>query len=247
MADNTAGGAFVPSSSYAISPSSLSFDGEAPSSHVINFTGVTLAASSNLIRGTSIAPTRASGWISFSGTVTATPAQVYTDYRELHTAGAAEVLGIGSFPFMDSGASCKSMFALQAICQVDAGSTVLSAAGDPAIGIFPIWAKLLLNGETFTSGGVAAAAFLSVQANVTDVSGENVSVFNIEQASGVIKDIFYFRATSGSWTNFFTFAAEQAPIIAWGADNDPKDSTPDKGLRVKVGAVEYQIPLYINT
>src|SRR3990167_3114516 len=134
----------------------LDFSSTSPSDHPINLEGLTLAASKNAIRGASVNPTRTSGWISFSGTVGATPAQVYTDYRELHTTGVAEVLGAGLFPFMDSGASCKSMFAVQAICEVDAGATVLTAGGVPAVGIFPVFAKLLLNGETFNSGGVAA-------------------------------------------------------------------------------------------
>ncbi len=225
----------------------LDFNGASPLASPISFSGITLASNVNLIRGVSITPTRASGYTCFTGTVTATPAQVYTDYREVHSAGVAEVLGFGSFPFMDSGASCASMFALQAICEVDAGATVLTAGGVPAVGIFPIFAKCLLNGETFNSGGVAAAIFASVQANVTDVSSQNVSVFNIENASGNIKDIFYFKATSGYWRNFFTFAAEQSPVLAWGADNQPNAAAADKGLRCMVGAVEYWIPLYVNT
>jgi len=235
-----AGGTFSPGEG-------IDFTGLAPASHPLVFTGMTLADNTNAIRGTSLLPTRVSGWTCFTGTVTASPAVVYTDYRELHTDGASEVLGIGTFPFMDSGASCKSMFAIQAICQVDAGSTVTTAGGEPAIGIFPIYSKCLLNGETFNSGGVAAAAFLSVQANVTDVSAENVSVFNIENASGNIKDIFYLHATSGNWRNFFTFSAEQSPVLNWGADNQPNAAAADKGLRCMVGAVEYWIPLYINT
>lgn len=230
-----------------VTADALDLSSGTPASHPINMQGLTLPDNCNVIRGASINPTRTSGWISFSGTVGATPAQVYTDYRELHTTGVAQVLGAGLFPFMDSGAQCASMFALQAICEVDPGSTVLTAGGLPAVGIFPIFAKLLLNGETFNSGGVAAAIFASVQANVTDVSGQNVSVFNIENASGVIKDIFYLKATSGYWTNFFTFAAEQSPVLAWGADAANCAGAPDKGLRCKVGAVEYWIPMYVNT
>src|SRR3990172_13273421 len=169
----------------------ITFADEVLQDHAINFSSMTLAANTNVIRGASVNPTRTSGWISFSGTVGATPAQVYTDYRELHTTGVAEVLGAGLFPFMDSGASCASMFAMQAICEVDAGATVLTASGAPAVGIFPIFAKLLLNGETFNSGGVGAAIFLCVQANVTDVSAQNVSAFNVECASGVIKSVMH--------------------------------------------------------
>jgi hypothetical protein len=230
-----------------ISATGLSLASTSPVSHPINLEGVTLPSNCNAIRGASVNPTRTSGWTSFSGTVSTTPAQVYSDYRNLITTGVAEVLGIGSFPMMAAGASCASMFAGQFICQVDAGATVLTAAGAPAVGIFPIFAKLLLDGETFNSGGVAAAIFASVQANVTDVSGQNVSVFNVENASGNIKDIFYFKATSGYWRNFFTFAAEQSPVLAWGADAANCAGAPDKGLRTMVGAVEYWIPMYVNT
>jgi len=165
-------------------------------SHLISFEGATLAANCNAIRGASLNPTRASGWISFSGTVEDTPAQVYTDYRELHTTGEAEILGFGAFPFMDSGAECKSMFALQAICEVDAGATVLSADDAPAIGIFPLSAKCLLNNSTFAAGGVAACAFLSFQANGQDVKAEDTSILNMEVASGGIQNIIKFRCTS---------------------------------------------------
>src|SRR3990167_33511 len=114
----------------------LSYGGS-PSTHPLLFTGVTLPDNSNVIRGIDIIPTRSSGWTAFTGTVTATPAAVYTDYRELHTAGAAEVLGYGSFTFMDSGASCKSLWGGQFIAEADAGSTVLAATsvGDGVFGL----------------------------------------------------------------------------------------------------------------
>ena len=180
------------------------------SDHLINFAGATLAANCNAIRGASLNPTRTSGWTSFSGTITTTPDPVYSDYRELHTAGTAEILGIGSFPFMDSGSSCQSMFALQAICEVDAGATVESAAGAAGVGIFPITAKCLLNGETFTAGGVAAAAFLSFQANVTDVKNEDTSMINMEVASGGINSIFKFQCTSVNGATYFVNFADNA-------------------------------------
>jgi len=107
----------------------IDFNGDTPAASPLLFTGVTLPANSNVIRGIDIVPTRVSGWTAFTGLVGATPAQVYTDYRELHTEGVAEVLGAGQFVFMDSGASCKSLFAEQNIAEVDAGATVLTAAG----------------------------------------------------------------------------------------------------------------------
>lgn len=234
-----------PTADREIADGGLVFKGN-PAGHVLLFSDVTLPANSNVLRGIDVAPTRASGWIAFSGTVTDTPAQVYSDYRELHTNGDAEVLGIGSFPFMDSGASCKSLFAGQFIAEVDAGATVLTAAGDPAVGIFPIWAKCLLNGETFNSGGVAAAIFLSVQANVTDVAAEDVSMINAEVASGGIRSLLRFRHSAGAMaTNFLEIDSEVAPVgNAATGFNDPNAVSCDKNLKVKIGSTVYMIPLY---
>lgn len=219
-----------------------------PGSHVINFSDITLPASANLIRAANVNPTRSSGWTSFTGTVGATPTQVYTDYRELHTTGVAEVLGLGLFPFMDSGASCASMFGLQAIAEVDAGATVLTAGAAPAIGIFAIWAKCLLNGETFNSGGVAAAAFLSFQANVTDVQAQDTSMVNMEVASGGIQNIFKFQCSAAKGAtyllNFTDDNGEPASATIAGTLNDIS-ATPNTGwIRVKLVAGDKYIPLY---
>jgi hypothetical protein len=186
----------------------LDFNGTSPTAHVINFTGMTLADSSNLIRGTSIAPTRASGWISFSGTVGATPAQVYSDYRELHTNGVAEVLGFGSFPYMDSGASCASMFGGQDIAFVSSGSTVTTAADAPGTGVFSRWGKVTIDGATFASGAVAAGQFLSFQANVTDVQAKDTSMVNWEVASGGIQQMIKFRCSAAKGATYFVNFAD---------------------------------------
>jgi hypothetical protein len=225
----------------------LSLTGQ-PSNHILNLEGMTLPANANVIRGASINPTRASGWISFSGTVGATPAQVYTDYRELHTTGVAEVLGAGFFPFMDSGASCASMFAVQAICEVDSGATVLTASGAPAVGIFPLFAKCLLNGETFASGGVAAAAFLSVQANVTDVQAQDTSILNAEVASGGIQNILKFQCSAAKgatyFANFTDDNGEPVSLTNGSTLNDISATANAGWIRVLVGSTVRYIPLY---
>jgi len=197
-------------SAYGFSPPAgvITYAGLAPNTHPLLFTGMTLADNCNVIRGIEIPPTRASGWTSFTGTITDSPAAVYSDYRELHTGGTGEVLGAGFFPYMDSGAVCKSLFAIQAISYVSAGSTVDSAADAPGIGVFPIWAKCVLDGETFTSGGVAAAMFLSVQANVTDVQAEDTSMLNMEVASGGIQNIIKFRCTTVNGATYFVNLAD---------------------------------------
>ena len=215
--------------------------------HIIDFTGAVLATNTNAIRGTSLTPVRASGWTAFAGTVTTTPAQVYTDYRELHTNGAAEVLGIGSFPFMDSGASGKSMFAAQFICEVDSGATVAaaSAVGD---GIFPLWAKCLINEGSVNASAVMAAAFLSFQANVTDVSALDSAMLNMEIASGGIRSIFKIQdSASGGATFLFDFTDDLGKpcSLTNGSDLNDISATANAGwIKVRIGSTTRYIPLY---
>lgn len=227
----------------------LDFAGNTSPGHVLNFTGMTLAASSNVIRGASVNPTRSSGWTSFSGTVGATPAQVYSDYRELHTSGVAEVLGFGSFPYMDATASCASMFARQDIAFVSAGATVLSAAGAPGVGVFAQWGKVTLDGPiTFNAAGVAAAQFLSFQANVTDVSALETSMADWEVASGGIKQMIRFQCSAAKGAqyliNFTDDNGEPVSLTNAGTLNDISATANAGWIRVKVGSSDRYIPLY---
>jgi hypothetical protein len=220
-----------------------------PTSHPLNFSSMTLADNTNVIRGTSVIPTRASGWIAFTGTVGATPAQVYTDYRELHTTGVAEVLGFGSFPYMDAGASCKSMFGGQDIAFVSTGSTIDSAAGAAGTGIYARWMKTTIDGATFTSGGRAAVNFKSFQVNVTSVGGEETAIDDIEIASGQIGSIWRIRKTAGALARSLIYfdAATVAPIIQTvSLFHDPNAVAPELGLHVRIGDVSYMVPLYVS-
>ena len=232
----------IPNGDRVIHGEGIQFDGSPPS-HILLFTGVVLATDANVIRGIAVAPKRTSGWTAFTGTITTTPAQCYSDYRELHTAGVAEVLGIGSFPFMDSGASCASMFAAQFICEVDAGATVLTAGGVEGVGIYPLFAKLLLNGETFNSGGVAAAIFASVQANVTDVSAQNVAGIHFEVASGKIRSLFYLKATGGAGATYLFEIADDISEPAKSTSSSVTNVGTKGWIKVKVGTVDRYIAL----
>jgi hypothetical protein len=222
--------------------------GATPTTHPINFAGMTLATSTNAIRGASLNPTRTSGWTSFSGTISTTPASCYTDYRELHTTGVAEVLGAGFFPYMDATASCASMYAIQAISFLSSGSTLLTAAAAPGIGAYAIWAKTVIDSGTFNSGAQIGAAFLSVQANVTTISGGISNIIYMECASGLLKDVLYLKATGGVFaTNFMTLSANTAPVSAWGATAVNCSCAPDKGMRIVAGTDVYWIPLYVKS
>lgn len=258
--DNVAAGTVAASSAVVVDASknisrfetigtdALDMSSGTPVSHPINMEGLTLANNTNAIRGASVNPTRTSGWTSFSGTVGATPAQVYTDYRELHTTGVAEVLGFGLFPYMDATASCASMFAGQDIAYVSAGATVLSAAGAPATGIFARWMKTVLDGETFTSGGVAAAFFASVQANVTDVQAEDTSIGNFEVASGGIQNVFKLQCTAAKGATYlFNFTDDNGEPVSASNGTDLADisATANAGwIKIRVGSGDKYIALY---
>lgn len=232
----------------ALRPSALYDDIRDPN-HAINFSDTVLPTNTNLIRGADVNPTRTSGWTAFTGEVGATPAQVYTDYRELHTTGVAEVLGLGVFPFMDSGASCASMFAAQLICEVDPGASVATAGGVVGVGIFPLFAKVLLNDPTaFHASGVAAAAFLSFQANVLDVSALDTSMINMEIASGGIRSVFKVQdSASGGATFLFDFTDDLGKpcSLTNGSDLNDISATANAGwIKVRIGSTTRYIALY---
>jgi hypothetical protein len=214
----------------------------------INMEGLVLPSNSNAIRGANIDPNRVSGWTSFSGNVTTTPAQVYSDFRQLKTSGVAEVLGFGSFPTMLSGASCKSLFGGQDIAQVDTGATILSAAGEPAIGIFARFFKTLLDGSTFTPGGVAAVQFLSFQANVVDVQAQDTSIWNVEVASGGIRSVLKFHCSAAKGATYLLDIVDdngEPASVTNGSTLADISATINAGwIRVRVGGEVRYIPLY---
>jgi hypothetical protein len=230
-----------------ITATSLDFSSTSPTTHPILLSSMTLPASSNVIRGASINPTRTSGWTVFTGTVSTTPNPVYMDYRELHSTGAAEVLGVGLFPFMDSGASGKSMYALQAIAEADSGATVAAATG-VGDGVFPIWAKCLINEAGFNASAVAAAAFLSFQANVTNVSTADTSMINMEIASGGIRSVFKVQdSAAGGATYLFDFTDDLGrPCSLTNGTTlaDIKDVENAGWIRVRIGSTDRYIALY---
>jgi hypothetical protein len=218
----------------------LNMSSGTPASHAINLEGTTLASNTNAIRGASVNPTRTSGWISFSGTVVDTPAQVYTDFRNLTTSGHAEILGIGTFPTMLSGSHCATMYGIQAIAEVDAGSTIASAAAAPGVGIFPISAKLLIDNATFTSGGQAGALFLSIQTNVKDYHLDDISALNVENASGLTKSLLHLTNTNAGFTYMLWLPDDELPAKS----TETNGGTQTGWIRVLIGSATRYIRLW---
>ncbi|KKL65503.1 hypothetical protein LCGC14_2154330 [marine sediment metagenome] len=223
----------------------LSFASATPAASALLFTGMTLPADSNVIRGVGIDPTSVSGWVKFTGEVTDTPAVVYLSSLNLHTKGLAEILGVGSFADMDSGASCKTLWAQQNIAFVSEGATVLTAAGAPSIGIFASWNRVAIDKATFDPGGVAAVQFLAFSANVTDVSAEDSSIWNVEISSGKIRSLIHLLTTGGAGATNLLEMADVEPVVEVGGFTDPNAVAPDKGIQVKIGSLYYMIPLYV--
>ena len=224
----------------------IDFAGGTFTDHPIDLEGITLASNTNVIRGASINPTRASGWISFSGTVT-TGGPYYTDYRELHSAGvasAAEVLGIGSFPYMDSGSTSKSLWGGQFISFVSSGATVATAAAAPLTGVYSFVGKTVIDSATVDSGAQLGAIALSVQANVTAVSGEASCIAYLEVASGLLRDIFYLNATASNLaTNLFNFSDAVSPLTTGGAGTPTAASGTWYNLRCSIDGTPAYIPI----
>jgi hypothetical protein len=223
------------------------FTGTLPS-HAIDFTGAVLDTNMNLIRGTSLSPTRTSGWIALQGSIETLPNVCYPLYLQLNTTGVATILGIASFMEMSSGASCQTLWGAQFAAFVANGATVLSAAAAPTIGVFSLFAKTTLDNATFNAGGVAAAIMCSVQANVVDVSGENTSIFNLEVASGKLRAITYLKATGGAGATYLYEIADdigQPASLTNGSDLNDINATANAGwIKVLIGSTVRYLPLY---
>ena len=225
---------------------SIDFSNSSPESHGIDFSSMTLPASSNVIRGTSIVPTRVSGWVAFSGTLSSVSA--YMDYMELHTAGTEIVYGSGRFAFADSGADVNTILSQQAITTMSSGSTLATAGGSPLAGAYAAQFKMLFDGATIESGAISAVACFLYQSNVTSISGEQTSILQLSVDSGLLQNIIHINAGASALSTYFLNVSDAiSPFTTYGADNQPNAAGADLGIRCLVGGAEYWIPLYVNT
>ena len=214
--------------------------------HGIDFSGSSLPASSNVIRGTSIVPTRVTGWVFFTGTLSDVSA--YMDYLELHTADTEIVYGSGRFAFADSGADVATILSLQAITTMSSGSTLATASSSPLNGAYAAQFKMLFNGATMDSGGISAVACFLYQANVTSISGEQTSILQLSVDSGLLQNIIHINAGASALSTYFLNVTDEiSPFTTYGGDNQPNAASADLGIRCLIGGAEYWIPLYVNT
>ncbi len=214
--------------------------------HGIDFSGSSLPVSSNVLRGTSIVPTRVSGWVCFTGTLSSQSA--YMDYFSLTTEGTEICYGRGSFAFAESGADVAVILGSQTITRMNSGSTLATASGSPLNGAYAAQFKMLFDGATIESGAITAVACFLYQANVTDVSNQQSSILQLSVDSGDVQNIFHINVGAGALAHYlFNVSEAAAPFMAFGGDNEPNAASADLGIRCMVGASEYWIPLYINT
>ena len=226
--------------------SSIDFTNSDLTSHGIDFSSSTIPSSSNVIRGTSIVPTRVSGWVCFTGTLSSVSA--YMDYYEMHTAATEIVYGSGRFAFADSGADVSTILSQQAITTMSAGSTLATAGGSPLAGAYAAQFKMLFDGATIESGAISAVACFLYQSNVTPISGEQTSILQLSVDSGLLQNIIHINAGASVLSTYFLNVSDAySPFTTYGADNQPNAAAADLGIKCKVGSAEYWIPLYVNT
>ena len=224
----------------------LDFSSTSPTNHPLNFSSVTLPSSSNVIRGTSITPTRVSGWVCFTGTLSSVSA--YMDYFEMHTEGEEVVYGAGRFAFADSGADVSTILSLQAITTMSAGATLATAGGSPLSGAYAAQFKMLFDGATIESGAISAVACFLYQSNVTPINGEQTSVLQLSVDSGLLQNIIHINAGASALSTYFLNVTDEiSPFTTYGGDNQPNAASADLGIRCLIGGAEYWIPLYVNT
>jgi len=220
----------------------IDFDGQSPAASPISLSGVTLASSTNAIRGVDITPTRVSGWTCFSGTLSSVSA--YMDYRELHTAGTEICYGSGLFAFADSGASVAFHNSLQAITTMSAGSTLTTASGSPLNGAYAAQFKMLFDGATFNSGAITAVACFLYQANTTDISGGQSSILQLSVDSGLLQNVFHINSgASVIATNLFKFGAAVSPLTTGGSGTPTAASGTWYNLRCNIAGTAAYIPI----
>lgn len=214
----------------------------------INMEGLTLPANLNAIRGANVNPARVSGWTAFSGTISDTPSQCYTDYRELHTNDSSQILGFGVFPFADSGASINTMMAYQGIISLASGSTLLTRDGNAVAGAHPGWFKVVMDdGSTRDTGSRIAPVWSDLQLNGTGGAGSSTEeTFNFLASTGSkARSLIRMEGTSAGWVNLFEIDGDYEPIVTWEPSITPQTDAPTKGLRIKVGSDVYNIPAYV--
>jgi len=222
------------------SVTALDFTGAEPTQSPISFSGVTLASSTNAIRGIDVVPTRVSGWTCFTGTLSGVSA--YTDYRELHTAGSDICYGFGTFGFADSGFSGNTLLSLQAISTISAGATLTS--GSVLNGAYAAQFKMLWDGATASSGMVTAVASFLYQANTTQVSAYQSSVIQLSIDSGTVRSVIDINQGTGGATSLIYFSsATVTPLTTGGSGTPTAASGTWYNLRFNIAGTTAYMPI----
>jgi len=82
--------------------------------------------------------------------------------------------------------------------------------------------------------------FLAVQSNVTDVSAEDVSAINVENASGVTKSLLHLTNTASGFTNLFWLPDDELPAKS----TETNGGTQSGWIKVLIGTATRYIKLW---
>lgn len=212
---------------------------------VLDFSGRTLLANTNVLRGANVDPVRVSGWISFSGNYDT--GFVYSDFRQLTTDNDAKILGYGSFPTLLSGAAADRAQAFSGVLQVNSGAQMSDRNSDAVAGFHTLWAKLVgVDGFTFEAGARAAPIWSDLQLYGVTVAAEETANFLVTNGGAQARSVFDLETTVNlGWVSLFRFdqAIGTPPVVANTVYDTPETNTPDAFITVTVNGTPYGIPL----
>lgn len=187
---------------------------------LLDFSSLALAAGARVIRGSGLDFEAVTGWLAFSGN-TEQDAFRYSAYFQPQTSASGKILGIGSIPILQSGASVNVAEALQALIQIDAGATITSRGGDATAGIHNIWAKINgTDGATYNTGLRMAPLWLDIQCANAGFSGEEVFMMLASTENAIEAFIkwetsaqcnYFLKTDHGNGTGFLTATGFDEP------------------------------------
>lgn len=172
---------------------------------LINLSEYALASGTNAIRGVGLDFEDVTGWLAFQGN--SDTGFRYAAYFQQETDNDAKMLGIGVFPFIQSGGASDRMQCVSTVMTVSSGGELESRGGDAVAGAHNFWGKFSadLSGATITSGARIAPFWSDIQVNNGDVSGEEV--------------FHFFGSAGGSRARAFLYMEGQQSVYFFESDS----------------------------
>jgi len=230
----------------------MSFSGAlAAADHVLDFSGMTMPASKNIIRGgsysTPLAYTAASGGL----------LQIYySQSRDTGVDVASFLYGVttgqagalGATALIESNAGSpgpKTLEGGQFMAGLRAGGYLASIAGDGTAGMYGAWLKVYANVTSVASAGCRVAAVWLDNQMSCAVGGEEYAAF-VTTGGSVPDAVFGFETSSNGWASFAYFdetSYNKQPVSTKSCVTTTNDS--DASVIWNLNGTAYYMPLYV--